>query len=103
MNHNQARLLIGADPHSVPPELAEHLASCPECTQFQRETIALDGNIRQALEQGPLGADTGAGASVTPITSARAKRRQRPMKTWSGWVLAASIALISVLVVWALR
>ncbi len=54
MNHNEARLLIGADPHSVPPELAEHLASCPECAQFQREMIALDENIRRALEQAPL-------------------------------------------------
>jgi Protein of unknown function (DUF3379) len=102
MNHNQARLLIGAGPHSVPPELAEHLASCPECTQFQRETIALDGNIRLALEQGPLGPDSVAVASVTPITSARTKRRPKSVKAWSGWALAASIAVASVLVVWAL-
>lgn len=103
MNHNQARLLIGADPHSVPPELAEHLTSCPECTQFQRETIALDSNIRRALEQGPISPDAATVASVTPITSVRAKGRQKPASLWSAWALAASIAVISVLVVWALR
>jgi hypothetical protein len=103
MNHDQARLLIGADPHSVPPELAEHLTSCPECSQFQRETIALDGNIRRALEEGAFGPDTATVASVTPITNARAKRRQKPANVWSGWALAASTAVVSVLAIWALR
>ncbi len=115
MNHNEARLLIGADPHSVPPELAEHLASCPECAQFQREMIALDENIRRALEQAPLsGAQpgeaplsaappTGAAASVTPITSAPGVRRRTRKNAWSGWALAASVALVSMLAVWTLR
>ena len=49
MNHNEARLLIGADPHAVPPELAEHLAGCPECAQFQREMAALDRQHPRAL------------------------------------------------------
>ena len=53
MNHEEAGLLIGGDPGSVPPELAEHLASCPECSQFQREMLVLDANIRRALEQPP--------------------------------------------------
>lgn len=101
MNHNQARLLIGADPHSVPLELGEHLASCPECTQFQCETLALDSNIRRALEQGPI--DAPGVTSVTPIRSARAARRRNPVSIWSGWALAASIAVVSMLVVWALR
>jgi hypothetical protein len=48
MKHSEARLLIGAEPQSVPPELAEHLASCLECAQFQREMTALDANIRRA-------------------------------------------------------
>ena len=100
MNHNEARLLIGADPHSVPSELAVHLGGCPECTQFQRETIALDANIRRALEQGPR---IGIAAPVIPITSARPTRRRKLTTAWAGWAVAASVALVSVLAVWALR
>jgi len=105
MNHNEARLQIGADPHSVPPELAEHLASCPECSQFQREMVALDTNIRRALEQAPLSTapPAAAPATVVPITSAATVQRRKPARHWSGWALAASVALVSVLAVWALR
>jgi hypothetical protein len=103
MNHGQARLLIGADPGSVPPELAQHLASCPECTQFQREMVTLDGNIRRALKEGEISGAAAPIASVTPIASARATRRSKPASVWSGWALAASVAVVSVLVIWALR
>jgi hypothetical protein len=116
MNHNEARLLIGAEPHSVPPELAEHLAGCPECSQFLREMLALDANIRRALEQAPSGAAapsetpataaaaaTTPTASVTPIASASVARRRKPTNTWSGWAVAASVVAISMLTVWALR
>jgi hypothetical protein len=108
MNHTEARLLIGADPHSPSaPELAEHLANCPECAQFQREMVTLDDNIRKALEQAPLTAAAApvatAPASVTPIASARATKQGKPANVWSGWALAASVAVASVLVIWALR
>jgi hypothetical protein len=102
MNHSQARLLIGSDPTSVPPELAEHLASCPECTQFQREMVTLDSNIRRALEQGAIAVESAPVASVTAIENARSTRR-KPANVWSGWALAASVAVASVLVIWALR
>jgi hypothetical protein len=119
MNHSEGRLLIGADPSATPPELAEHLAGCPECSQFQREMVTLDGRIRRAFEQGPLGALAAGGtsggessadeddasalqvlASVSPISAAR-----RPKRTniWSGWALAASVAVASMLAVWLLR
>jgi hypothetical protein len=67
MNHREARLLIGGDPDFVPPELAEHLASCPECAQFQREMIVLDANIRRALEHPPAGADRTNEAPTTRV------------------------------------
>jgi len=106
MNHSEARLLIGADPQTVPPELAEHLASCAECAQFQREMTALDGDIRRALEQAPLGAAP-APAPVISIAEGRANVAQAPARkrasTWSGWALAASVALVSILGVWVLR
>ena len=125
MNHNQARFLIGAEPHAAPsPELAEHLASCPECAQFQGEMVTLDDNIRKALELGagtvadaqaaagaqtaqtaPVAAAPGAApaGTVTPIAGARATRRRRSTNIWSGWALAASVAVVSVLAVLALR
>src|SRR5581483_1188203 len=70
MNNSEARLLIGADPDATPAPLAEHLADCPECTQFQREMVALDGRIRRAFELGPLGAlgaSEGAGGESSPV------------------------------------
>jgi len=133
MNHSEVRLWIGADPGATPSELAEHLAGCPECSQFQREMIALDGQIRRAFEQGPLGAVTTGGtsggeaspadgqqggsasseaadkndaaaprvlASVSPISAARRPKRAN---IWSGWALAASVAVASMLAVWLLR
>jgi hypothetical protein len=109
MNHSEARLLIGADPGAVAPELAEHLAGCPECTQFQREMQTLDSQIRRAFEQGPLGgaiplptvaAPLQTSASVSPISAARRPKRHT---LWSGWALAASVAVASMLTVWLLR
>jgi hypothetical protein len=104
MNHHEARLLIGAEPQAAPaPELAEHLKTCAECAQFQREMIMLDGNIRRALEHGPMTAAPAPVGSVTRISSARATRKAKPTTNWSGWAWAASAAVASVLVIWALR
>jgi hypothetical protein len=132
MNHSQARLQIGADPGATPSELAEHLTGCLECSQFQREMVTLDGRIRLAFEKGPLEAqlsgETPGGdsspadgghvtpassavtagseaaaprtlASVSPISAARKPKRK---SVWSGWALAASVAVASMLVVWLL-
>jgi hypothetical protein len=105
MNHNEARLLVGAQPDAPPsPELSAHLASCVECSQFQREMVALDANIRRALGSGPVGAATAEPVTVvTPIKSPRATRENKPTNVWSGWALAASVAVASVLIIWALR
>ena len=108
MTHSEARLLIGGDPQTVPPELAEHLAGCPECAQFQREMTALDANIRRALELAPPGAAPAPSPAAvvsgvyaeTVIRASAARKRARP---WSGWALAASVGLVSVLGVWVLR
>ena len=53
MNCTQARLLLGAEPHSADPELAAHLAGCPACATFRDEMRALDGRIARALERPP--------------------------------------------------
>jgi hypothetical protein len=125
MTHSEARLLIGGDPQTVPPELVEHLGGCPECAQFQREMTALDANIRRALELAPPGAATERPARESPAgapapapvafpapvvsiaeartnAAAQAPTRKRA-RAWSGWALAASAALVSILGVWVLR
>ena len=103
MNHSEARLQLGADPHSPPsPELAEHLAACAECARFHREMLTLDDNIKRALETAPLESVAApARASVTPISSAA--RRRRREGTWSSWALAAGVAALFIVAVWALR
>jgi hypothetical protein len=117
MNHGAARLQIGADPHDVSGHLAEHLAGCAECSQFRHEMIALDNNIRRALE-GPPGAAAPAAqtvispatAQVTALTDARARaaatkanKRSRNTHAWRGWAVAASVALLALFTVWAFR
>lgn len=108
MNHNEARLLIGADPHAPPsPELSAHLAGCAECSRFQSEMVSLDANIRRALEGASAVAMSTpaapAPASVTPISGAPKARKEKPTNVWSGWALAASVAVVSVFAIWALR
>ncbi len=111
MTHSEARLLIGADPHAAPPpELAEHLGSCAECAQFQREMRELEGDLRRVLELPPAG---GSPATVTagaapqaapiPITNARSARRRQLRTMRSGWALAASVAITFTIAIWALR
>jgi hypothetical protein len=86
MTCEEARLLIGAEPHAATAPLEEHVRSCAACNQFREEMRGLDANIRRALEE--------------PPTLARA----RPV-VWRQWALAASVLLaVGVAVgVWLLR
>ena len=128
MNCEHARLLIGSEPCSTSPELAEHLESCPACRQYQIEMVALEANIRRALEHAPLSpvstaaaagsatsaeiaapalADSAPSAenrSVRPIGTRRSAGPAGPA-AWRGLALAASvlIAVVTTLVVWTLR
>jgi Protein of unknown function (DUF3379) len=89
VNCEAARRLIGAAPYGTSCELAEHLLGCNACAQFQLEMVALEANIRRALEQ--------------PTDAARARGRRLVAR--SGWALAASVllAVLASLAVWALR
>ena len=78
MNCDGARLLIGADPGGTTTALEEHLRGCADCAGFRRETRALDGDIRRALEH--------------PPDLARSRAAVRP-PAWRQWALAASVAL----------
>jgi hypothetical protein len=74
-----ARLNIGADPHSLPPDVEAHVATCADCRRYREETLMLDGRVRAALEM-PLA------AFRAPAEPAEAPRMRR-------YALAASIAL----------
>lgn len=117
MNHVAARLLIGADPHEVPGDLAEHLAGCAECSSFQHEMVALDNTIRRALEEPPRAAvqaaQRGKSAETAPVvalTDARARaaatianKRSRYPRAWQSWAVAASVAMLALITVWIFR
>lgn len=83
-----ARQLIGAGPCVTSGELTQHLKDCDACAEFQLEMVALEANIRRALEE--------------PPGVARGRRRVAAQPRWA---LAASIvlAVMATLAVWALR
>ena len=89
MNCEEARLLIGAEPHALTAELEAHVQQCPGCARFRDEMRTLDANIRRALERPP------------ELARARAPRPA----TWRQWALAASVVLatLAALGVWLLR
>jgi hypothetical protein len=91
VNCDEARRLIGAEPYVTSRELAEHLQGCRACAEFQLEMVALEANIRRALEEPPV--------------AARPYARRRAVVARSGWALAASIllAILATLAVWTLR
>lgn len=116
MNCERARLLIGAEPYVTPAELAEHLATCAECKQFQTEMVSLENDLRRALDGLPGTAVTPvAGAAtagnVTPFRTpqetpspaqAPAPARRRPFQR-SGWAVAASVLAVATLSIWIFR
>jgi hypothetical protein len=75
-----ARLLIGAAPADVPPELADHLKGCADCGALQREMRSFEADLRRALQE-------------PPDMSRFLVRRRRP--AWRGWALAASVLLVT--------
>ncbi len=108
MNCQHATLLIGADPYASSPELSEHLRECPSCVEFQREMLALEMNIRRALEVAPAAASAARGkAQVSDIReaarSASASRRPARPVRWRGWAVAASTVVAVIALLWALR
>jgi hypothetical protein len=88
VNCEELRRRIGAEPNASSPEIAAHVAACPGCAEYLLEMLALEANIRRALEEAPLAART------------RRRAVSRP-----GWALAASVlvGVLGVLGVWALR
>jgi hypothetical protein len=80
----QYRRTVLADPHAASPELAEHLAHCPECPAYREHLLGFEGRLTRALSiDAPVAQ---APAWVPPM---RVRR--------SGWLaMAASLALVLV-------
>jgi hypothetical protein len=84
MNCGEARLHIGADPGAASAALDEHLRACAGCRKFRVEMVALEGNIRRALEV-PLDRARAAAPAGAPAPGAQRHPRTRR------WALAASL------------
>jgi|SRR3984885_1584926 uncharacterized protein DUF3379 len=101
MTHNEARLLIGAAPGEVGSALAEHLARCPQCTQFQQEMRRMDRDLARLLATAPPPrADTRVLAlPVAPRAKATAPALPGLMALAASVVLCVGLALL----LWTLR
>ncbi len=44
------RELIGADPEQLPPEVQQHLQSCPTCREYREQMLTLNAKLRRALD-----------------------------------------------------
>ena len=45
----ECRRRVLADPHAATPELAEHLAHCPECPGYRERLLRFEGRLARAL------------------------------------------------------
>ncbi len=111
MNCEHARLLIGSNPTSTSSELSEHLETCEACRQFQTEMVALEGDLRLALEQPPVAAarprPTPVLAAVNTAPSEAARPAPTPIRRrpprWREWSLAASVVVVAIAIGWFIR
>ena len=93
MNCLEFRRIVGAEPSSTAPDVAEHAAQCEACAKYQREMQQMDQLIHRALS---IDVAVPADVAATPITSKQPKRS--PAMRWS---LAASLLLaIALSVFW---
>jgi len=126
VNCERARLLIGAEPYVTAPELAEHLAGCAECKQFQTEMVALENDLHRALEglpnaaaavgaglpdpgtvdaSAPSAAATASPSNVTPFRTPPPAPAPAQRSTFrrTGWAVAASVLALTTLSIWIFR
>jgi len=92
MTCEDARVLIGSDPHALPAGLAGHLASCAACTRYREEMLVLERDLRRALT---LPAPVRESGSRRPGAALRSTRPARRFASESRWALAASVLLMA--------
>ncbi|MBX5460518.1 MAG: DUF3379 family protein [Steroidobacteraceae bacterium] len=118
MNCTDAQVAIGAEPHSMTPELGEHLRTCAACAEYRREMIELDDRILRALRLAPasLKSDVNGRPAVRLVSDAQPAENVEPggvvqppresRHAGNGqrsWALAASVvfAVAVMAVLWA--
>ncbi len=102
MTHDEARLLLGAVPDEVGPALAEHLAQCPDCTQFQEQMQRLNQDLTR-LFSAPLPPRAATRVLALPLVP-----RVRPKRSsgFPGFMALAASLVLSVglgVMFWMLR
>jgi predicted anti-sigma-YlaC factor YlaD len=102
MTHEEARLLLGAVPGEVSPVLAEHLAKCPACTQFQEQMQRLDRDLTRVFNT-PLPPRAETRVLALPRMT---RARPTPAAGFPGFLALAASVVLSVglgVMFWTLR
>jgi hypothetical protein len=81
----QYRRAVLADPHAESPELAEHLARCPECPAYRERLLSFEGRLARALR-------IDARAAPAPALVPRLRVRR------NGWLAMAASLVVALLV-----
>jgi hypothetical protein len=88
----QYRRTALADPHADSPELAEHLAHCPECPAYRERLLRFEGGLARALridaQVRPMP------AQVRPMPAQVRRMRVRR----NGWLAMAASLVVALLV-----
>jgi len=81
----QYRRAMLADPQAASPELAEHLAHCPECAAYRERLLRFEGRLTRALR-----IDVQAAHEPAQVPPMRVRR--------NGWLAMAASLVIALLV-----
>ncbi|HEY5808255.1 MAG TPA: DUF3379 family protein [Povalibacter sp.] len=90
MNCLEFRRIIGAEPHSAAPEVAEHAATCEACARYRQQMQQMDKLIHSALLVDVAAPPAGAAAPKHMDAQPRPAPQRRSKVQWS---LAASLLL----------
>ncbi len=81
----ECRRRMLADPHAATPELAEHLAHCPECPAYRERLLRFEGRLARALR-----IDAEISQLPAPISRMGVRR--------NGWLAMAASLVVALLV-----
>ncbi len=102
MTHEEARLLLGAVPGEVGPPLAEHLAQCPECAQFQQQMLQMNQDLTHLFNT-PLPPRADTRVLTLPVIP---RTRSKPPSGFPRFMALAASLMLSVglgVMFWTLR
>jgi hypothetical protein len=87
----QYRRAVLADPHTDSPELAEHLAHCPECPAYRERLLRFEGRLTRALR-----IDAHVLPQSTQVLQKRVRRDDRVRR--NGWLAMAASLVVALLI-----